>query len=315
MYSRKDTTIIKVIVHLIFLLDTVQTILTMDDAFFWFAYNFGDLNKVYEFHLAAIDIPTLDAVIALIVQLVYCWRIWVLSEWRIIPILTGFLALLAAACGMASGIRDFQLQNVLHLDENYLVPIRIWLFGSAVTDIVIASSMAYILLRVTKEPGAVRASTGRRIMRLLTLTLETNAITAAVAIETVVIFFIKPIAPPVTNIYEPGGYLLGKLYSNCFMILLNQRHHHSSNTKTDTTLESGTMPTYSIELSTMATSSSASRGGTNAHQPQTLKALGSRSKTGQSSEKEEGKGATSEVSLNEIQFSKAITDVDTRTGP
>ncbi|KAF9445258.1 hypothetical protein P691DRAFT_630363, partial [Macrolepiota fuliginosa MF-IS2] len=67
-------------VHLVFLLDTVQTILIMDDAFFWFAYNFGDLKKIYDVHLAAIDIPVLDAVIALIVQMVYCWRIWVLSK-------------------------------------------------------------------------------------------------------------------------------------------------------------------------------------------------------------------------------------------
>ncbi|KAF9442158.1 hypothetical protein P691DRAFT_765511 [Macrolepiota fuliginosa MF-IS2] len=211
--------------------------------------------------------------------MVYCWRIWVLRKWRVIPILTCFIALLSAASGMASGIRNFQLQNVSRLGESYQA--LIWLLGSAVTDIVIASSMAYIvcfllslvvyvkidqvsqqpnqLLRMAKGPGAVRASTGRRIMHLLTLMLETNAITAAVAIETVVISLIKSIAPPATNIYEPGGYVLGKLYSNCFMILLNQRHHHSPDVKIGSTLESQTMPTFGAELGTMDTNPHASR--------------------------------------------------------
>ncbi|KAF9444970.1 hypothetical protein P691DRAFT_762923 [Macrolepiota fuliginosa MF-IS2] len=235
--------------------------------------------------------------------MVYCWRIWVLSNWRVVPILTDFVALLAAACGMVSGIRDFRSQNIQLLDENY---IRIWLFGSAVTDIAIASSMSYILLRATRGLGAVRTTTGRKIMRLLTLTLETNAVTATVAIATVVIFFIKPIAPPITNTYQTGGYVLGKLYTNCFMILLNQRHHHASNVKIGPTLGSETMPTFNVELGTMNTSSHASRGvGTN---------MQSESRTGQSSEKAVEKAVTSEVSPNEIQFPKVIAVVDTGTG-
>lgn len=63
----------------------------MEDAFFWFAYNFGDTDKIYELHSSGIDIPLLDAVMALTVQLVYCWRIWVLSRWRVVPILTALV--------------------------------------------------------------------------------------------------------------------------------------------------------------------------------------------------------------------------------
>lgn len=59
----------------------------MEDTFFWFAYNFGDINKVYQFHFASIDVPLIDAVVAFTVQMVYCWRIWVLSRWRVVPTL------------------------------------------------------------------------------------------------------------------------------------------------------------------------------------------------------------------------------------
>lgn len=104
MYSRNDRVITKVIgtnsqhhqikflinplaVHIIFLLDTIQSILTVEDTFFWFAYNFGDIDKIYQFHFASIDVPLIDAVVAFTVQMVYCWRIWVLSRWRVVPTL------------------------------------------------------------------------------------------------------------------------------------------------------------------------------------------------------------------------------------
>lgn len=174
----------------------------MEDAFFWFAYHFGDIGKVYQFHFAAFDVPTLDAIIALIVQMVYCWRIWVLSKWRVMPVLTALvrvilclsarasstegycqLALLAASCGIASGIRvsagnierpllflnscarsfNFEVSSSLmrvivfqlwYVNKPYHCfdspqksdhPPQIWLFGSAITDIIIASSMCYIV--------------------------------------------------------------------------------------------------------------------------------------------------------------------------
>lgn len=78
--------------HLLFALDTLQTILTIDDLFFWFVYNFGDTEKVLQFHWA-FDIPTLDAIVGFLVQIVYCWRIWVLSGWRVIPAISVLVSL------------------------------------------------------------------------------------------------------------------------------------------------------------------------------------------------------------------------------
>lgn len=222
MYSRNDKLAIKIIVHLIFALDFVQSILTVDDIFFWFVYNFGDAQKLLAFHWA-FDIPALDAVIGFIVQAVYCWRIWVLSGWRLLPILTAVVSLLAGTAGLACGIR-FQVQDGPSLAHGFNVAILLWLVGSAVTDVVIASSMTYVLLRVRKDSIGARSSVGAKLLRLLTLTLETNAITAAAAIVTVVLFLTPAVAPPKGNFYQLGGFLLGKLYSNCFMILLNQRY-------------------------------------------------------------------------------------------
>jgi hypothetical protein len=75
-------------VHLIFLLDTAQTIFTMVDGFFWFGDHYGDMTTLVESRFGGIDTAACDAAIALLVQFVYCWRIWKLSQWKITPVLT-----------------------------------------------------------------------------------------------------------------------------------------------------------------------------------------------------------------------------------
>lgn len=65
----------------------------MVDAFHWFVYNFGNTAALSDLSMAGIDGPILDGIIALIVQSVYCWRIWVLSGRRIV--LPGIIALVS----------------------------------------------------------------------------------------------------------------------------------------------------------------------------------------------------------------------------
>lgn len=65
----------------------------MDDVFFWFVYNFGDANKLLQIRWV-FDTPVLDAIVGFIVQAVYCWRIWVLSGWRTVSVLTFVVSLL-----------------------------------------------------------------------------------------------------------------------------------------------------------------------------------------------------------------------------
>lgn len=79
------------LVHFIFLVDTVQTCLIMSDIFFWFVYHFGDPAELGQLHLSSISGPLLDAIIAFTAQMVYCWRMRILGEWRVIPITIGFV--------------------------------------------------------------------------------------------------------------------------------------------------------------------------------------------------------------------------------
>lgn len=72
-------------VHFLFLLDVAQTFMTMKDAFNWFVFNFGSYDALLHSGLSGIDAPVMDGIIAIIVQFVYCWRVWVLSKWRVFP--------------------------------------------------------------------------------------------------------------------------------------------------------------------------------------------------------------------------------------
>lgn len=61
----------------LFVVETVQTALITSDAFQWFVYGFGNMVTLFKPFTAFIDNPIMDGLIALVVQLFFCWRIWV----------------------------------------------------------------------------------------------------------------------------------------------------------------------------------------------------------------------------------------------
>jgi len=65
--------------------------MVMVDCFEWFVYEFGNYKNLFMFKLSSIDSPILNGVIEFLVQLVYCWHIWVLSKWRILPGIIAFV--------------------------------------------------------------------------------------------------------------------------------------------------------------------------------------------------------------------------------
>ncbi len=73
-----DKKFIKSLVYSLFLLDLLQTFLLSADGFHWFAYGFGNMAQFDETFLSPWDTPFLDAIIACVVQLFYCWRIYII---------------------------------------------------------------------------------------------------------------------------------------------------------------------------------------------------------------------------------------------
>ena len=69
--------------YLVFLLESVQMILTGIDVYSWFAVGFGDIERLGRSHWhfsSLIDGMVMNAPISLIVQGFYCYRIWKLNK-------------------------------------------------------------------------------------------------------------------------------------------------------------------------------------------------------------------------------------------
>ncbi|KAL9708821.1 hypothetical protein Ac2012v2_007976 [Leucoagaricus gongylophorus] len=229
-HSKQDQKWLKAVVHFMFLLDTVQSVLVMDDLFYWFVYHFNDYSSFGHFNYALINGPFLDAIIMFTVQVVYCWRVWRLGGWRVIPAVAVFLAFVACVSGVFVGIYSVVVDPATARRDK---PVEeLWLFASAVTDIMIACSMGYLLTGLRKEKTSHSAMV--LLKRILLLTLETNAITAIMAIALVLTFYIAPVSEPKTNVNVTLGYIIGKLYSNCFMVLLNQQTYYEPSKTLDT---------------------------------------------------------------------------------
>ena len=58
----------------------MQTALTGGDIYYWFIAGFGDMDRLKNSRFSAIDSPTIDAIISLIVQGFFCYRIWTLNK-------------------------------------------------------------------------------------------------------------------------------------------------------------------------------------------------------------------------------------------
>ena len=66
----------------IFFLETVQTVLSGANLYYWFAASFGNFHNLLSPFASSFDVPILGSVVAISVQLFFVYRILVLSEKR-----------------------------------------------------------------------------------------------------------------------------------------------------------------------------------------------------------------------------------------
>ncbi|KAF5352675.1 hypothetical protein D9756_006281 [Leucocoprinus leucothites] len=239
--GREDKKWLRATVHFMLLLDTIQSIMMMDDLFFWFVYNLNDYSAaVFRYNLSTIDGPFLDAFIMFIAQIVYCWRLRELGKWTVLPAATAFLALVSCIF-YADRLQIMFLDSVS--SRKYSPVEDLWLLSSAVTDITIASSMTYLL-----HPTFVAREVSKRVP--LHEEEYGNPLEAYGYVDagdgcyhsygfTCALYLRRYTkhsrACKKTNINVALGNVIGKMYSNCFMVLLNQRIYYDKYVKANPT--------------------------------------------------------------------------------
>jgi len=208
-----DRWYLKALAYSVFLVETVQTALTGADVYFWFMAGFGNVERLKDSNFSPIDSPTIDAFISLIVQGFFCYRIWTLNKRALwICLLIAVLAI-AQAVGAAWG----GIQSAILGTYSVVKPGQyLWLIPSALADILIALVLTFQLRQSGAHGGRYSDHVVPRIVRL---TIETNTLTASVA----VVSFVLYIAFPNEIYYTCPTGVIGKLYSNTLFVTLNNR--------------------------------------------------------------------------------------------
>ncbi|KAJ7486674.1 hypothetical protein FB451DRAFT_1553926 [Mycena latifolia] len=216
-----DRPAIKLLVYGLAVIDVLQTVMVTADAFHWFVYGFGNMAQLDETFLNSWDVPFLDSVISLVVQAFYCWRIYFLRKGFLIPGLILVVSLAQCAAGIVTAVKAHQLGR-LSLISTEVIAQTIWLVGGAVADVAIAVVLSWALLR---ERSSSLPATHSLITRIIRLIVETNALTAGVAVIALILFWGLP---QHATLVVPPTAIIGKLYTNCLIAVLNNRTYGSA---------------------------------------------------------------------------------------
>lgn len=92
-------------VYSLYLLECIQIGLSSADIFYWFAKGWGQLSYLSNPHFAPIDMPMLAGVIAMVVQLYFTWRIWILGSCLPLCIVIALVSIGQAVAGFISGVQ------------------------------------------------------------------------------------------------------------------------------------------------------------------------------------------------------------------
>ncbi|EKM78272.1 hypothetical protein AGABI1DRAFT_129391 [Agaricus bisporus var. burnettii JB137-S8] len=214
---RNDYLILKLAVYAVFILELVSTGMTVADGYHWFVRGFGKPDVLAGFFLANFDTPIMGSFVAMISQTAYCWRIYRLSGMKILPIAILAVVIGSEACYLAVGVVNQTIIEIGNWGTTSTRLVIVWVVGNVASDNIIAFMMVYLLLNNTSLRNA---SWLGRIVRLI---LESNTLSAVVAIALASFTFIDSLKPPNTSMFLAPGYVMSKLYSNCMLIMLNNR--------------------------------------------------------------------------------------------
>ncbi|KAH8833921.1 hypothetical protein DL96DRAFT_1755894 [Flagelloscypha sp. PMI_526] len=208
----KDNLFVKILVYSLVLIETLQTVMMMHDAVIVFGFGFGDPEGLIKVHLSWFSVPILSVVVSTIVQTFFVWRIWVLSHSILLPLLIEIIVLLQLGSGLAQGVFSYIINDYTHLPK---VTAMLWLVSAAVCDVIIAVCMTVILAR--KQSSF--KGTNVLVARVMRMTIETGALTAVMAVITAAL----DIGIQNRNYFVPPSWVLGKLYANNLLVIMNSR--------------------------------------------------------------------------------------------
>ncbi|KAJ6571731.1 hypothetical protein B0H19DRAFT_1255670 [Mycena capillaripes] len=210
----KDKVSTKYMVYLIFFFMALSTCLNAADVYFWYASGFGNLIQFSQAHISPFYTPIGGSILALIIQLFFCYRIWIIKKSALpLSIAIAIISVIQAIGGLGGGIKAYVAANQ---DHDELRTVLMWLIGDAVADVMIAGAMTVLL---TQASGAHHRQTNDLVKRIVRLIIETNALSASVAIIGLILFA----GVPGTNYFVCPTMVLPGIYANTLLVTFNNR--------------------------------------------------------------------------------------------
>lgn len=218
----RDTRLIKFIVYGLFVVETLQLVMATRDSFHTLALGWGNVPDLLNVWFSWFDLPFLTGLTSATIQCFYAWRLYILSKSYVLAITITAIALVQGSAAMAEGIQIFISQNVPGTQEDTFKTTAVWLGGTALCDIIICCAMFYSL---SKSRTGFRA-TDSTLNKLIRITIETGMASAVIAIVELALFMTFK-----HNFYHVvPAFMLSKLYSNSFLVLLNSRNSSQRST-------------------------------------------------------------------------------------
>jgi len=209
----------KLLVYGTYIFEVVQTAMTGSVLYFWFASGYGDLIDLGQVQISPVETPIFCGIIAGVVQCFFAYRIFTLRRsylWICVLIVLIAIAQTAGAIAVGWLSLKFEQFALFHESVTLTQTAYVWLLGDTLCDILIAGTMLWLYYSSRQEG----LKNGTRILgRLVRLIVETNTLTAAIALTS----FVCYVTLPNSSLFIATTLVMGKLYSNTLLVTFNNR--------------------------------------------------------------------------------------------
>ncbi|KAJ7264060.1 hypothetical protein B0H12DRAFT_272818 [Mycena haematopus] len=221
----KDSWTIKSLVYFLLFALTLDCCLNAADLSFWFVKSFGNFASFENPRFAVFYSTIMGSFIAMLVHFFFCFRIFVIRRtvWPVC-ILIVLLSTAQFVGGLGTGVHSYREEFKIHSFESHDVSshqdqvltdlIYFWLIGGAVADVLIAITMATLILKADMHSST--RDTAKDIVHLI---LETNTFSATVDLVALFVF----VAFPDSSYLTCFGFIIPGIYANALLATLNNR--------------------------------------------------------------------------------------------
>ncbi|KAF8492940.1 hypothetical protein JB92DRAFT_3000838 [Gautieria morchelliformis] len=218
LYARgrfKDPIWLQIFVGFVWILETAHTVFIWSDIYSLTVINYGNPETINGTSWSPFASILFTSLLGTTVQSFFGYRVWMLSERLIIPLIIWLGSIFRLGFGSAAAIRFLQAKSLTAYLERDQWMVTTALVISTVIDIINTSALCVYLRR----RRSTFKSTQRIVDKLMMYSIETGLICSACTLTTV----ICSLAMPDNLVYFGMLMIYAKLFSNSLLTSLNAR--------------------------------------------------------------------------------------------